>query len=237
VRLRWRAHTRDVSQDLSAFELRAVPTTDLTQAERDIMHALFDSNYRQANHPYLDKSFAVLRYAALAKAHDGTPAGFALGDMRIVDLPRLPATAVALAGICCVAPAYRRRGLFGALEMTAIGGAGIRPQGRSLAVGRMAHPASMRTMSRNPGVVPRPGVPITRWQREVGNAIAEMYGVERFHDDTFLVEGSGAPIGYPVMEVDVEPEEWVVFETVDRDRGDSLLGLSWRPDAPPGWES
>ena len=35
----------------------------------------------------------------------------ALGDMRVVDLPRLPQQAVAMAGICCVAPEYRRRGL------------------------------------------------------------------------------------------------------------------------------
>lgn len=91
-------------------------------------------------------------------------------------------------------------------------------------------------MSRNPVVVPKPGVPITAWQREVGRAIADIYGVQRFDEETFVVEGSGAPIGYPVMEIEVEPEEWVVFEHVDRDRGDSLLGLSWRPDAPPGWD-
>ncbi len=222
--------------NLPDFDVHALATVDATAEERALMHALFDTNYRQANHPYLDKSFGVLRYAAIATAKDGTPAGFALGDMRVVDLPRLPATPVALAGICCVAPEFRRRGLFGALEMTAIGAAGIRPEGRSLSVGRMAHPASMRTMSRNPVVVPKPGVPITAWQREVGRAIADIYGVQRFDEETFVVEGSGAPIGYPVMEIEVEPEEWVVFEHVDRDRGDSLLGLSWRPDAPPGWD-
>lgn len=199
------------------------------------MHALFDTNYREANHPYLDKSFGVLRFAAVATADDGMPAGFALGDMRVTDLPRLPATPVAMAGICCVDPAFRRRGLFGALEIAAIAAAGIRPEGRSMAVGRMAHPASMRTMARSSGVVPQPGTPITDWQRAVGRAVADLYGVERFDDTTFVVEGSGAPIGYPVVEVDVEPGEWIVFEQVDRDRGDSLLGLSWRPDPPPGW--
>ena len=144
--------------------------------------------------------------------------------MRIVDFPRLPATTVALAGICCVAPQFRRRGIFGALEGLAMQAAGVTGQGRMLAVGRMAHPASMRTMSRNPVVVPRPGVAITAWQREVGRAIADLYGVERFDDATFVVEGGGTPIGYPVMEIEVEPEEWIAFEHVNRDRGDSLLG-------------
>ena len=105
-----------------------------------------------------------------------------------------------------------------------------------LAVGRMAHPASMRTMSRNPVVVPKPGVAITAWQREVGRAIADLYSVESFDDATFVVAGSGTPIGYPVMEIDVEPEEWIAFNLVNRDRGDSLLGLSWRPTAPDGWQ-
>ena len=113
-------------------------------------------------------------------------------------------------------------------------GAGIRPE-RYLSTGRMAHPASMRTMARNATVVPKPGVPITKWQREVGRAIADAYGVARFDDDTFVVHGSGVPIGYPVMEIEVEPEEWVVFERVNRDEGDSLLGLCWHPDAPEGW--
>lgn len=198
------------------------------------MHALFDSNYLQANHAYLDKSFAALRFAAIAR-HGEEPAGFALADMRIVDLPRLPRQTVAMAGICCIAPAFRRRGLFAALEQLAMSGPGVRLTGRLLSVGRMAHPASMRTMARSPSVVPKPGVAISPWQREVGRAIAALYGTAHFDDETFVCVGDGTPIGFPVMEVDVEPAEWRVFEPVDRRRGDSLLGLGWRPDAPDGW--
>ena len=222
-------------RDLSAFDIRSVPTGGLTAQEREITHALFDTNYREANHAYLDKSFGVLGYAAIAM-HDGTPAGFALGEVRILDLPRLPQTVVAMAGICCVDPAFRRRGLFGALEQAAMMGAGIRPQGRMLSAGRMAHPASMRTMATNATVVPKPGVPITAWQREVGRAIAAAYGTAEFDDETFVCHGSGTPIGYPVMEIEVAPEEWTVFEPVNRDLGDALLGLCWRPDAPAGWD-
>ena len=198
------------------------------------MHALFDAAYRHANHPYLDRSFDVLRYAAIA-TREGAPAGFALGDMRVVDLPRLPQQTIAMAGICCVSPDFRRRGLFGALELKAMAGAGIPPAERMLSVGRMAHPASMRTMQRSPSAVPQAGVPLTPWQREVGRAVAALYGTAQFDDETFVCAGTGTPIGYPVIELEVEPEEWRVFEPVDRDRGDSLLGLGWRPDAPPGW--
>jgi hypothetical protein len=221
-------------RDMSAFDIRMVPTAELTPADREVMFALFKANYRDANLPYLEKSFGVLKYSAIA-TEKGTPAGFALAEMRVLDLPRLPQTIVAMAGICCVDAAFRRRGLFGGLEGTAMGGAGIRPDGRYLSTGRMAHPASMRTMARNATVVPKPGVPITKWQRAVGRAIADAYGVARFDDGTFVVHGSGAPIGYPVMELEVEPEEWAVFEPVNRDEGDSLLGLCWHPDAPEGW--
>jgi hypothetical protein len=32
-----------------------------------------------------------------------------------------------------------------------------------------------------------------------------------------------------------DAQEWKLFAGVDRDRGDSLLALSWVPDPPPGW--
>lgn len=220
-------------RDLSDFTIVSKPTADLTAADRAIMFALFDLAYRQANHAYLEKSFGKLRYMALTM-HGDTPAGFALGEMRVMDLPRLPQQEVVLAGICCIAPRFRRRGLFGALERAAVMAAGIAPRGRMLSVGRMAHPASFRVMNRETRV-PRPGVEPTAWQQEVGQAIADAYGVARFDPKTFVCHGSGEPIGYPNIEMDVEPEEWRVFERVDRDRGDSLLGLSWMPDAPEGW--
>ena len=113
--------------------------------------------------------------------------------------------------------------------------AGIALSGRTIHAGRMAHPGSYRTMARNAATVPKRGVEPTRWQQEVGAAIAAAYGVERFDPTTFVCHGSGVPIGYPAMELDVTPEEWEVFAPVDRDKGDSLLGVSWSPDAPEGW--
>jgi hypothetical protein len=99
----------------------------------------------------------------------------------------------------------------------------------------MAHPGSFRTMSANPTVVPRPGIHPTPWQQAVGAAIAAAYG-SGFEPETFVCRGSGAPIGYPLIELDCTPEEWELFVPVDRSKGDSLLGISWSPDAPPGWD-
>jgi hypothetical protein len=99
----------------------------------------------------------------------------------------------------------------------------------------MAHPAALRSIARLPTVVPRTGHRLTRWQQEVGRAIAEAYGVHGFDPETFVCLGSGQPIGYPDIEFDVEPHEWEIFEPVDRDRGDALLAIAWAPDAPPGW--
>jgi hypothetical protein len=210
--------------------------TQLDAAERAHAIALFQQNYREANVAYLEKSFGALRHCAIAVGSDRRPAGFALGEMRIMDLPGLPQQAVALAGICCIAPEHRRRGLFGYLTSRAMAAAGIAPNARMLNCGRMAHPATFRVMRGAQGIVPKPGMVPTHWQQEVGSAIAAVYGAPAFDPLTFVVRGPGAPIGWPVINMDVAPEEWEVFRHVDRSRGDSLLGLGWRPDAPPGWD-
>jgi hypothetical protein len=69
----------------------------------------------------------------------------------------------------------------------------------------------------------------------VGQVIAETYGAHAFDDENFVCLGEGVPIGYPNVEFQVEPHEWTIFEAVNRDRGDALLGLGWIPDPPPGW--
>ncbi len=215
-------------------ELHVAPACTLAGEARARVFALFRTAYRAADEAYLEASLGKLRFIATATSA-GELAGFALGEMRILDLPRLPRQPVALAGICCIAPRFRRLGLFRELELQAFRASGIDPGPRVLSCGRMAHPASFRTMTWSPTHVPKRGIPPTAWQREVGAAIARAYGAAHFDPETFVCAGSGAPIGYPVIDMAVEPEEWEVFAAVDRDRGDSLLGLCWVPDAPAGW--
>jgi hypothetical protein len=218
----------------ASFEFDALPTIRLDAHRRSDILALFRASYREANEVYFEESLEKLRHVAIATS-GGVVAGFALGEMRLMDLPRLPGQAVALAGICCVDPRFRRSGLFRELERRAFMAAGIPTGPRMLSCGRVAHPASFRTMTWNPSHVPRRGVRPTAWQREIGALIAAAYGVRSFDPETFVCASGGAPVGHPVIDMELRPEEWDVFASVNRDRGDSLLGLCWIPDAPEGW--
>jgi hypothetical protein len=220
---------------LQNLHTRVIPTAELPPADLHTIHALFDLAYDQANHGYLDQSITKLRFLALAQ-DKATPVGFALGDAVITPLPRMAEPqCVILAGICCIDPGYRRLGLFTFLESLAIRESGlVRPGQRSLSCGRMAHPASFRIIRGNPTVVPRYGHAPSDWQKEVGLFVAGLYGVQ-LDPETFVVTGKGKPIGYPKIDIKVEEEEWLPFQTVNRDRGDSLLGIAWNPDAPEGW--
>jgi len=217
------------------IETRVVQTNALAKDDLELVHQLFDVSYRQANHAYLEKSFSRLRYIAIATVGN-TPVGFAVADVVETSLPRMSGPQVVnLAGICCVAPEFRRMGLFRRLEGLAADASGVSRAGkRVLVCGRMAHPASFRTISRSPAVIPKYGVPLSDWQKEVGLRVAGLYGVN-IDPETMVVIGDGVPIGYPLIEQEVTEEEWLPFRAVNRDRGDSLLGITWSPDAPKGW--
>jgi hypothetical protein len=221
-------------RDLASFDFRVVEADKVSAEDFQKILGLFQANYRQANRVYLEKSLETLRYVALAE-HEGTMVGFGFGESRVIDLPRLPAQVVNLAGICCIAPQFRRRGLFEQLEYRTMLATQMPPHSRRLTCGRMAHPAAMRKMALHPTVVPKPGVRPTPWQQEVGQAIAAAYGSHAFDPETFVCIGTGEPTGYPIIDFEVEPWEWEVFRQVNRDRGDALLAMVWTPEAPPGW--
>lgn len=221
--------------NFSDLDIRVHRTDALPDRDRALIVELFENTYRRANVAYLELSFDKLRYVTVATA-GATPVGFAMGDSVETRLPRLEdPQVVVLGGITCISPRYRRRGLFGCMEGLAASQSGLLPaKTRSLVCGRMAHPAAFRGMSQNHTVVPKPGVAISEWQQEVGQSVAALYGAQ-LDPLTFVVQGGGIPVGYPNIEVEAPAEEWRVFEPVDRDRGDSLLGIAWSPDAPPGW--
>jgi hypothetical protein len=217
------------------IDTRVVDTVSVQKKDLERVHQLFDLSYCQANHAYLEKSFSTLKYVALATV-ERTLVGFAVADTVETPLPRMDdPQIVTLAGICCVDAYYRRVGLFKKLEILAAGANGILRSGkRVLMCGRMAHPVSFRTMRGFPSVIPKVGVPLSEWHKEVGLKVAELYGVT-LDPETFVVVGDGSPIGYPNLQYEVAEEEWLPFEAVNRDRGDALLGIFWVPDAPEGW--
>jgi len=97
---------RDSTADL---EFDAIATSTLGEPARARILALFRASYREANEAYLERSLSRLRFIATATSADAL-AGFALGEMRIMDLPGVAQQAVALAGMCCVDASFRRRG-------------------------------------------------------------------------------------------------------------------------------
>ena len=215
---------------MERFETDRVPEDVLAGVK-----ALFAENYRDANMAYLEKNLGKLRYLAFARGSAGEAAGFALGEMRTIDLPRLGPTVVRLAGLCCVSPTFRRQKLFGRLETLAMANPGAPPPARLLACGRTAHPASFRNFFANPNAVPHRGRKPTQWQQAVGIAVSAAYGSPGFDPETFVVKGPGTPIGWPEIEIEATPEEWEMFAAVERNKGDSLLGIAWSPSPPDGW--
>ncbi len=220
---------------LPGFVFRTVPTDTLTTADRRLLSEMFDASFRQANQAHLEKLLGQLRCVTVALRGE-KPAGFTVSDVRIMDLPRLPEQVVMLGGLACVAPEFQRRGVMIELARRNFIESTPRWSERALFCVRYGHPAAFKAIvARNVSGVPRPGVRPTAWQQEVGRVIADAYGVERFDPETFACIGTGTPIGYPIIDLEVEPVDWEVFRPVDRTRGDSLLGIAWMPDAPPGW--
>ncbi|MEO9256187.1 MAG: hypothetical protein ABI305_11630 [Tepidiformaceae bacterium] len=219
----------------SELHLTVVESALIGNVDLERIKTVFATNYREANLAYLEKSLGTLAYIALAEDGAGELVGFAFGESRVLDLPRLPQQLVRLAGLCCVNASHRRHHLFGKLESLALNAGGLPNQPCVLGTGRMAHPASFRGMASNPSSVPHRGSPPTEWQKQVGIAIATAYRTPVFDPETFVCHGSGVPIGFPVIEIDASPEEWELFAPVDRSKGDSLLGISWNPTPPEGW--
>jgi len=217
------------------IHIRVLKTKELSKDELALIHELFEHAYHQVNHSYLEKSFSILHYIALAMK-DNELVGFAVADTIKTSIPRLTnPQIVMLAGICCVNSNYRRLGLFTRLELEAANASKLlEPDARVLACGRMAHPASFRIMSQSPVTIPKYGVPLSDWHKEVGLKIAELYEI-KIDPETLVVIGKGTPIGYPKMTYDTTEEEKLLFKNVNRDRGDSLLGITWIPNAPEDW--
>lgn len=218
------------------FRVTVIPGKDLAGKELTAVLKLFDQSYRQANHDYLLKAFDVMRFIALAWDGDAL-AGFAVGDARRETLPRMDEpVVVAMAGIACIDGSYRRSGLFGQLAIASIMESGLlNDNPRHLFCGRMAHAASYRAMVRASGdAIPKAGQPLTEWQKEVTEFVASLYN-SKVDRETSRVIGKGVPIGYPVLDYEATAKEQEVFATVNRDQGDSILAISWRPDAPKEW--
>lgn len=221
--------------NLKDITVRVVNSREVSSSQLSRILSLFDKSYDQANHTYLRCSLETLRSTALAE-YEGRLIGFSLGDAVLTDIPRMSEPqVVVLAGICCIDPAYRRLGLFLELAKAACVKGGLLEEGvRFLKCGRMAHPVSLRSLRKDMSLIPREGAVLTPWHKEVGVKVASLYGVE-INEDNFVVKGNGRSIGNPKLVIQVSDDEWGVFSGVNRERGDSLLAMSWSSNVPEGW--
>ncbi len=225
-----------ISDTTKSIQITTLSVHDLTEDRISQILALFDAAYADANHSYLLSSFEVMDWIALAM-HGSVLAGFAIGDAKIVDLPRMHGLQpVATYGIGCVDENYRRMGLFTRLEEAVVQASGNLPvNGRYLNCGRTAHPATYNFFANiGAGSIPEPGRPLSPWHLEMVERVAALYCV-KVHPGTCVVIGKGMPIGYPRLDVLATDAELRMFEKVNRDRGEALLTMSWTPEAPSGW--
>lgn len=221
--------------EVEGVDFSTMETADLSADVAAALHRVFEATYRNADHGYLDESIGQLDRVVLGR-HEDDVVGFALGAWHAVELPRLETPQVVkLAGLACIDPGFRRRGLASRLGELATAGGDV-PAEYALFGGRMAHPASYRQASARIGAVPRPDRRPSSWQREVGAVVAGLLGVRDFDDETFVCRGRSRSIGEPVVDVEVSEDEWKVFAPVDRSRGETLLAIWWGGDpGPDGW--
>lgn len=221
--------------NIKDINFRVIATETLSSDDLVRVRQLFNQTYHHANFSYLEKSFKQLRYISFAD-YKGELVGFGVADAVETTLPRITEPQIVLlGGICCVASTFRRLGLFTELEKMSVEASDMmRPAPQYLVCGRMAHPASFRVISQTPAVIPKPGVRLSKWQQEIGLKVAELYGV-KIDPETLVVIGNGTPCGYPKVKSEVSEEEWQPFKAVNRNQGDSLLGITWILNIPPGW--
>ena len=231
-----RASTMENPNTAKNIQITTHSVHDLTEDRISQILALFDATYADANHSYLFSSFEVMGWIALA-VHDSSLAGFAIADVKFVDLPRMHGLhPVATSGIGCIDENFRRMGLFSRLAKAAVLASGKLPvNSRYLNCGRTAHPVSYKFLSSiGAGGIPELDRPLSPWHLEMVERIAALYGVE-VYPGTCVVIGKGVPIGYPRIDVVATDIERKMFENVDRDKGEALMAMSWIPDAPSGW--
>lgn len=219
---------------LENLVFRVVPGKELNASERDAVHRLFERSYEKPNHAYLDKSLSNLTFITVAYNRDALVC-FSVGDVVKTNIPGISEPQIAVAGgLSCIDPAFRKMGLFGYLQKLLMNENGLDDDSRFIMGGRMAHPVSYRVIEKFPGAIPKRGLVLSDWHKEVGLHFAKIYNVS-IDPETFVVKGSGSPIGIPKLEMNINDEDWEIFKHVDRDRGDSLLCIAWYPEAPVGW--
>lgn len=234
-RLEDRVHQRTDTD----VEITGHRSDELDASVRAELHAVFRAAYADADGDHLDRQLAALGGVGVATDCAGRVVGFSLYGWQMLDLPVIGEHGVGLVGLSCVHPALRRQGIADATGVAA--GMAIVEGPLHLGAAKLATPASLHWVLRS--------IPIGRWpsvddpfalydhpsstQSAVIGALVAAYGGGG-HEGAVCM-GSGRPVGRPLVEPIVPSEEAAYFARVDRDRGDSLLWISWMTQPPDSW--
>jgi len=229
---------------LGGIEIQAFRPRDLPGPERAALFDVFDATYEAPDHDYLRHQLEGFDGVALARDR-GRVVGFTITDIRRLDLPVIGPQVCSRAGLSCVLPEARRGGVMFSMASAALTRSLLEEghSGFSLAVSRFATPASFNlVLRRHEG---RPWPPAddpfalydhpTSTQVAVARTVAADFGATGYDHATGACIGTGKPIGTPLVEPEVAPEVVERFEALDRERGDSLLWMSWFTPPPDAW--
>jgi hypothetical protein len=97
---------------------------------------------------------------------------------------------------------------------------------------RFIDPGAFQTFKGLEDICPRPGHKPSGEERAWSRRLAKRFGAEgRIDDRTFVVTGDGEPTGVFDFSVGkpeaIEPEVAALFEPLDLDRHDALIGFGW----------
>ena len=148
-------------------------------------------------------------------------------------LERIGGTPCVLLGLATVKRTAKRDTVLKALVGDQLRRAWLAFPDEDVLVGtRFVDPAGFASFKGLEDIVPRPGHKATGEERAWGRRLAKRFGAEgRIDDRTFVVKGDGNPpcvLDHETLKPESIPADVAaLFDTIDSDRGDSLIAFGW----------
>lgn len=227
---------------IDGVDFSVTSVAQLSDDDRQEFHGVFAATYDDHDPEHLERQFSTMHLASTARRASRL-IGFQLFGSRRITIDTIGEVHLGLPGLVCVDQGWRRSGV--ALGM------GIRTTWRhrseagelDATATRLASPVSLAMALKERRQYEWPSDDDlyelydhpSQAQLELARRAAVAHGSLGYDSATGACIGHGRPIGAPIVEPDL-PEELVRrFARIDRDRGDSLLWLTWRVPPPPGW--
>lgn len=223
-------------------EFTVTAPTRLSRGERDEFNAVFAATYTDHDPGHLDRQFSTMNLATTARRASKL-IGFQLFGSRRISTNRLGEVHLGLPGLVCVDPAERRTGVAVGMGVRTMWRHGSEFGELDATAARLASPVSLAMALKEQRQYhwptdddlfalydhPSPA------QLELAEQAALAHGSPGYDPATGACIGHGRRIGTPIVEPNLPEELQQRFAHIDRDRGDSLLWITWRVPLPPAW--